>query len=149
MQTQSMFQQGITHVPYMSYDTNTINPYNYKNLFERYPMYQVYQDLYYNTRQINPITISNLNEVTRDPSNLPCDYRTTIYSQGDANNNELLNLHRTIYNNPNLWRDNHPAKGGYFRASEQHPQNIRPISFIDKGQATSHIDVHGFYKIDF
>ncbi len=36
MQTQSMFQQGITHVPYMSYDTNTINPYNYKNLFERY-----------------------------------------------------------------------------------------------------------------
>ena len=143
---QTMFQQGLTPLSYMTYDCNT-STYNYKNLFDNFPIYQQYQDMYYNTRQINPITLSNINEVTRDPSNLPCDYRSTIYSRGDANNNELLNLQRTIYNNPNLWRDHMPAKP-FYRIHEHNPENIRQTSNIEQGQATSHIDVHGFYKIE-
>jgi hypothetical protein len=59
------------------------------------PVYEQYENMYHFTRQINPITLSNVNAQSRDPTNLSCDIRRMIYAQGEADNNELLNLHRT------------------------------------------------------
>ena len=109
-------------------------------------MYQLYQDQYYNTRQINPISLATLSPTTLDPSNLPCDVRPMIYEQGDADNREKLNLHRTPLNNPNLWQSHLPAKSGYYNNNEHNANNnIRPISAINVGQSTSAQDIRGFY----
>ena len=80
----SMFQVGIVPTNYPTFDVSSTNQYNYRNLIDVYPVYQVYQDQYYNTRQINPISLATLTPATLDPSNLPCDVRPTIYEQGDA-----------------------------------------------------------------
>ncbi len=49
-----------------------------------FPVYQQYQNLFYFTRQIKPITLSNVSPQSRDPSNLACDIRPTIYDGVDG-----------------------------------------------------------------
>ena len=142
----SMFQVGIVPTNYSTNDISSTNQYNYRNLIDVYPVYQLYQDQYYNTRQINPISLATLSPTTLDPSNLPCDVRPMIYEQGDADNREKLNLHRTPLNNPNLWQSHLPAKSGYYNNNEHNANNnIRPISAINVGQSTSAQDIRGFY----
>jgi hypothetical protein len=46
--------------------------------------YQQYENLYHFTRQINPITLSNVSAQSRDPSNLPTDMRITLYDGIDG-----------------------------------------------------------------
>ncbi len=58
--------------------------YNNKNLDNAFPVYLQYQNLYYYTRQINPMSLSNVNAQSRDPSNLPCDMRMTLYDGIDG-----------------------------------------------------------------
>ena len=142
----SMFQVGIVPTNDSTNDISSTNQYNYRNLIDVYPVYQLYQDQYYNTRQINPISLATLSPTTLDPSNLPCDVRPMIYEQGDADNREKLNLHRTPLNNPNLWQSHLPAKSGYYNNNEHNANNnIRPISAINVGQSTSAQDIRGFY----
>ena len=141
--TTSMFQIGIVPTNYSTFDVSSTNQYNYKNLNDLYP---VYQSLYYNTRQINPISLSTLTPTSMDPSNLPCDVRPTIYEQGDADNREKLKLYRTPLNNPNLWQSHLPAKSGYYNNNEHNSNNnIRPLSAINIGQSTSVQNIHGYY----
>ena len=45
---------------YMTLDMDTLNPYNYKSLADKMIPYQKQQDMYYFTRQINPISLVNL-----------------------------------------------------------------------------------------
>ena len=139
-----MFSQGIVQTPYMSYAYDSLNQYNYRNFNEKQPIYQKQLDMYHYTRQINPISIAPLHPSTLDPSNLPCDVRTMIYAQGDANNNELLNLRRTVDNDSFMWRDHLPAKAGYHTQQEQTLNYIRPSSSIQAGHNTSVIDYHGY-----
>ncbi len=49
-----------------------------------FPVYQQYKNIYHCTRQINPITLSNVSQQSRDPSNLPSDIRPTIYDGLDG-----------------------------------------------------------------
>jgi len=65
---QSMFQQGIVPTNYSTYDVSSLNQYNYKNLIDIYPVYQTYQEQYYNTKQINPISLASMNIQSMDPS---------------------------------------------------------------------------------
>ena len=143
-----MFNQYNEATNYMTYDSSSLNQYNYKNLDDNLPVYQQYQNLFYFTRQINPITLSNVTPQSRDPSNLPCDIRPTIYDgidavYGENSMNDILQL-QTRYNNPNNWRDNIPSKQGYYNQHEHTLNNKRPISLIQVGQATSNQDIHGF-----
>ena len=122
---------------YMTYDLNSLNPYNFKDFHEKQNIYQKYQDLYYNTRQINPISMVMDNVQMRDPTNLPVDIAFRgIYEMGDASNRDPLNIQRSIANNPNLWRDKQPVPG--------YQQAIRPISSINAGHASSQIYSHGY-----
>ena len=85
----------------------------------------------------------NNNQYTRDPTNIPCDIAFRgIYAMGDANNNDPLNIQRSIANNPNLYMDNLPAKP-YYRIWEQQIAP-RQVSNINLGHATSEIYSHGF-----
>jgi hypothetical protein len=122
---------------YMTYDLNSLNPYNYKDFQDKQNTYQNYQDLIYYTRQINPISMVMDNVQMRDPSNLPPDIAFRgIYASGDASNRDPLNIQRSISNNPNLWRDKQPVPG--------YQQAIRPISSINAGHASSQIYSHGY-----
>ena len=67
-----------------------------------------------------------------------------IYAQGEADNNELLNLHRTRENNPNNWRDLITSKPGYYDQNEHTNNYYRPKSLIQVGQATSNQDINGY-----
>ena len=54
-----------------------------------------------------------------------------IYAQGEAHNNELLNLHRTRKNKPNNdWRDLNKSKTGYYDPNEHTNKYYRPKSLI-------------------
>ena len=142
----SMFQVGVVPTNYSTHDVSSTNQYNHRNLIDVHPVYQLYQNQYYNTRQINPISLASVSPSSLDPSNLPCDVRPMIYEQGDADNREKLNLHRTPLNNPNLWQSHLPAKSGYYNNNEHNANNnIRPISAINVGQSTSSQDIRGFY----
>ena len=122
---------------YMTYDLNSLNPYNYKDFQDKQNTYQNYQDLIYYTRQINPISMVMDNVQMRDPSNLPPDMAFRgIYASGDASNRDPLNIQRSIANNPNLWRDKLPVPG--------YQQSTRPISYINAGHASSQIYSHGY-----
>ena len=122
---------------YMTYDLNSLNPYNYKDFQDKQNTYQNYQDLIYYTRQINPISMVMDNVQMRDPSNLPPDMAFRgIYASGDASNRDPLNIQRSIANNPNLWRDKQPVPG--------YQQPTRPISSINAGHASSQIYSHGY-----
>ncbi len=68
-----MFDQYNELSNYMSCDSSSLNQYNDKNLDDIFPVYQQYQNLYYFKKQINPITLFNVNAQSRDPTNLPCD----------------------------------------------------------------------------
>jgi len=68
----------------MTLDSSSLNPYNYKEFYDRFPTYQQFNNLYYYTRQINTISLANLSPQSRDPSNLPCDVRPTIYNGVDG-----------------------------------------------------------------
>ena len=129
---------------YMSLDMDTINPYNFKNLQGRMVPYQINQNDYYFTRQTNPITSVSLTASSLDPSNLPIDNRTTIYdAQGKINDNQFnFNWYQTNLNNPNLWKDNLPAKSNYYSQNESNPY-VRQISNINAGMATSFQEFHG------
>ena len=143
-----MFDQYNKRTNYMTYDSSSLNQYNYKNLDDCFPVYQQYLNQYYFTRQINPISLSNISPQSRDPTNLPSDIRPTIYDGveglfGNHSLNDVAQL-QTRYNNPNNWLDNIPQKQGYHNQHEHTLNNKRPISSIQAGQATSIIDYQGY-----
>ncbi len=79
-----------------------------------------------------------------NPSNFPSDNRSTIYESVNLNNQERNNQYQTTQNNSNLWRDNLPAKAGYYKQHENLPPNVpRQISAIQAGKATSFQEFHG------
>ena len=143
-----MFNQYNEPSNYMSLDSSTLNPYNYKNMGSIFPIYQQTQNLYYYTRQINPISLANVSPESRDPSNVSCDIRPTIYDGVDGlygnNSMNAINHLQTAQNNPNNLRDNIPAKTGYYNQNEHTNNYHGPISAIQAGQATSNIDYHGY-----
>ena len=143
-----MFNQYNEPSNYMTYDSSSLNQYNYKNMDDVLPVYQQHQNLYYFTRQINPITLANVNAQSRDPTNLPCDIRPTLYDgldgvYGENSLNDITHL-QTRYNNPNNWRDNIPPKIGYYNQHEHTNNYYRPKSSIKAGQASSNQDIHGY-----
>ena len=107
--------------------------------------YQMNQNDYYFTRQLNQLSLATVTPTNSDPSNLPCDNRPTIYdAQGKLNDNEFnFNQYQTNLNNPNLWKDNLPAKGFYYSQNEKNPY-VRQISNINAGYNTSFQEFHGF-----
>ena len=143
-----MFDQYNERTNYWTYDSSSLNQYNYKNLDDCFPVYQQYQNQYYFTRQMNPISLANISPQSRDPTNLPCDIRQTIYDGLDGvygeNSMNDINHIQTRYNNPNNWRDNIPPKQGYHNQHEHTLNNKRPISSIQAGQATSNQDYQGY-----
>ena len=115
------------------------------------PVYQQYQNLYHFTRQINPISLSNVNVQSRDPSNLPSDMRITLYDGIDGvygiHSMNDITQHQTRFNNPNNWLDNIQPKGpnqGYHNQYEHTLNNTRPLSTIQAGQASSNQDINGY-----
>ena len=143
-----MFDQYNEPTNYMTYDSSSLNQYNYKNMDDVLPVYQQHENMYYSTRQINPITLANVNAQSRDPSNLPCDIRPTIYDGVDGvyGNHSMNDItqHQTRFNNPNNWQDNIQSKPGYYNQNEHTLNNKRPISYIQAGQATSNQDINGY-----
>jgi hypothetical protein len=143
-----MFDQYNDLNNYMTYDSSSLNQYNYKNLDYAFPIYQQYNNLYYFTRQINPLTLANVSAQSRDPTNIPCDIRPTMYDGIDgvygANSlNDITHL-QTNLNNPNNWRDNIPPKQGYHNQNEHTNNYYRHKSLIKAGQASSNQDIHGY-----
>ena len=144
-----MFNQNTEPTNYATYDTTASNPYvNNNNLNADMPVYQKMQNMYYYTRQINPISMVNLSPQTRDPTNLPCDYRPTYYNTlGDAWGIDSMNaiMHNlTPQNNPNNWLDHVQTKSGYYNQYEHSNNYYRPKSTIAAGQASSNQDIHGY-----
>ena len=143
-----MFNQYNEPTNYMTYDTSSLNQYNYKNMDDVLPVYQQYENLYHFTRQINPISLSNVSPQSRDPSNLPCDMRITLYDGIDGvyghNSMNDINHIQTRQNNPNNWLDNIQPKQGYYNQNEHTLNNKRPISSIQAGQASSNQDINGY-----
>jgi hypothetical protein len=112
------------------------------------PVYQQNENMYHFTRQINPISLSNISPQSRDPSNLPTDMRITLYDgidgvYGHNSMNDITHL-QTRFNNPNNWRDNIPSQHGFYNQNEHTLNNKRPISLIKAGQASSNQDIHGY-----
>ena len=143
-----MFNQYNEPSNYMTYDSSSLNQYNYKNMDDVLPVYQQHQNLYYFTRQINPITLAIVNAQSRDPTNLPCDIRPTLYDgldgvYGENSLNDITHL-QTRYNNPNNWRDNIPPKIGYYNQHEHTNNYYRPKSSIQAGITSSNQDIHGY-----
>ena len=143
-----MFNQYNEPTNYPTLSGSVLNQYNYKNMDEVLPVYQQYQNLYHFTRQINPISLSNVNAQSRDPSNLPCDMRITLYDGIDGvyghNSMNDINHIQTRQNNPNNWLDNIQPKQGYYNQNEHTLNNKRPISSIQAGIASSNQDIHGY-----
>ena len=143
-----MFNQYNEPTNYMTYDSSSLNQYNYKNMDDVLPVYQQYENLYHFTRQINPISLSNVSPQSRDPSNLPCDMRITLYDGIDGvyghNSMNDINHIQTRQNNPNNWLDNIQPKQGYYNQNEHTLNNKRPISSIQAGTASSNQDINGY-----
>ena len=143
-----MFNQYYEPTNYMTYDSSSLNQYNYKKMGDVFPVYQQNENLFHFTRQINPITLSSVSPQSLDPSNLPSDIRPTIYDgiDGVYGNHSMNDItqHQTRFNNPNNWLDNIPSKLGYHNQFEHTLNNRRPISSIQVGQATSNQDINGF-----
>ena len=143
-----MFDEYNENSNYMTYDSSSLNQYSYKNLDDVFPVYQQYQNLFYFTRQINPITLSNVSPQSRDPSNLPCDIRPTLYDgvdgvYGENSLNDITQF-QTNLNNPNNWKDKIPSKPGYYNQNEHTNNYYRPKSLIQAGQASSNQDINGY-----
>ena len=143
-----MFDQYNEPSNYMTYDSSSLNQYSYKNMDDVLPVYQQNENMYHFTRQINPITLSNVSPQSRDPSNTPCDIRPTIYDGVDGvyGNHSMNDItqHQTRFNNPNNWLDNIPSKPGYYNQNEHTNNYYRPKSAIQAGIATSNQDVNGY-----
>ena len=143
-----MFNQYNESTNYMTYDSSSLNQYNYKNMDDVLPVYQQYQNLYHFTRQINPISLSNVSPQSRDPSNLPCDMRITLYDGIDGvyghNSMNDITQHQTRQNNPNNWLDNIQPKQGYYNQNEHTLNYKRPVSLIQAGHASSNQDINGY-----
>jgi hypothetical protein len=125
-----------TDYNYMTLDMYSLNPYNYKNLTDNLIPYQKQEEMYYFTRQLNPLSLVTLSPQMMDPSNLPPDQRSTIYDAMNLNNQERNNQYQTPANNPNLWQDNTPAPAMLYELPRQ-------MSSIQAGQATSFQEFHG------
>ena len=143
-----MFDEYNAMTNYMTYDSSSLNQYSYKNMNDVLPVYQQNENMYYFTRQINPITLSNVSAQSRDPSNLPSDIRPTIYDGMDGvyglhSMNDIVQ-HQTRFNNPNNWQDNIQPKQGYYNQYEHTLNNKRPISSIQAGIASSNQDINGY-----
>ena len=121
--------------------SNALNPYNYKDFSNKFRSYQSQQDMYYNTRQLNPISLLKNGPQWMDPNNFPSNIRPSIYQSVTLNNLEKTNQYQTPQNNPMLLRDNLPAKQGYYSLHD--PSYPRQISTIQAGQASSFIPFHG------
>ena len=130
------YQQAHDETYYMTLDMHSLNPYNYKNLTDNLIPYQKQEDMYYFTRQLNPLSLVTLSPQMMDPSNLPPDQRSTIYDAMNLNNQERNNQYQTPANNPNLWQDNTPAPAVLYEVPRQ-------MSSIQAGQATSFQEFHG------
>ena len=130
------YQQAHDATDYMTLDMHSLNPYNYKNLTDNLIPYQKQEDMYYFTRQLNPLSLVTLSPQMMDPSNLPPDQRSTIYDAMNLNNQERNNQYQTPANNPNLWQDNTPAPAVLYEVPRQ-------MSSIQAGQATSFQEFHG------
>ncbi len=138
------YQRAHEAKEYMTLDMNSLNPYNYKNMANQLNPYQKQQDMFYFTRQLNPISLVNLGDQWMDPSNFPSNNRQTIYESVNLNNQQRNNQYQTDFNNSNLWRDNLPAKAGYYSQNEKLPPGVpRQISAIQAGKATSFQEFHG------
>ena len=138
------YQRAHDASEYMTLDMNTLNPYNYKNMANQLNPYQKQQDMYYFTRQLNPISLVNLGPQWMNPSNFPSDNRSSIYESVNLNNQERNNQYQTPQNNSNLWRDNLPAKAGYYTQNEKLLPGVpRQMSAIQAGKATSFQELHG------
>ena len=138
------YQRAHEASEYMTLDMNTLNPYNYKNMANQLNPYQKQQDMYYFTRQLNPISLVNLGPQWMNPSNFPSDNRSSIYESVNLNNQERNNQYQTPQNNSNLWRDNLPAKAGYYTQNEKLLPGVpRQMSAIQAGKATSFQEFHG------
>jgi hypothetical protein len=121
--------------------SNALNPYNYKDLGNMFQPYQRQQDMYYNTRQLNPISLLKNGPQWMDPNNYTPDNRPAIYKNTSLNYLEQTNQYQTPKNNAMLWIDNKPAKAGYY--SLRDPSYPRQISSIQVGQASSFVPFHG------
>jgi hypothetical protein len=130
------YQQAYDATDYMTLDMHSLNPYNYKNLTDNLIPYQKQQEMYYFTRQLNPLSLVTLSPQMMDPSNIPPDQRLTIYDATNFNNQERNNQYQTPANNPNLWQDNTPAPAMLYELPRQ-------MSSIQAGQATSFQEFHG------
>ena len=129
-------KQAYDATDYMTLDMHSLNPYNYKNLTDNLIPYQKQQEMYYFTRQLNPLSLVTLSPQMMDPSNIPPDQRLTIYDARNLNNQERNNQYQTPANNPNLWQDNTPAPAMLYELPRQ-------MSSIQAGQATSFQEFHG------
>ena len=143
-----MFDEYNAPTNYMTYDSSSLNQYNYKNMNDVFPVYQKNENLYHFTRQINPITLSNISPEARDPSNLPCDIRPTIYDGMDGvyglHSLNSITQHQTTQNNPNNWQDNIQGKSGYYNQDEHTLNYKRPLSLIQAGIQSSNQDIQGY-----
>ena len=143
-----MFNQYNEPTNYMSYDSSSLNQYNYKNMDDVFPVYQRNENMYHFTRQINPRTLSNVSPQSRDPSNLPCDIRPAIYDGVDGvyGNHSMNDItqHQSRVNNPNNWRDLITSKPGYYNQNEHTNNYYRPKSDIKAGIASSNKDINGY-----
>ena len=138
------YQRAHDASEYMTLDMNSLNPYNYKNMSNYLIPYQKQQDMYYFTRQLNPISLVNLGPQWMDPSNFPSNNRQSIYESVNLNNQERNNQYQTPQNNSNLWSDNLPTKAGYYTQNEKLPPGVpRQMSAIQAGKATSFQEFHG------
>ena len=109
------FQRAHDANNYMTLDMFSTNNYGYKDLPNNFIPYQINQNDYYFTRQINPLSLATLTRLNSDPSNLPSDKRLTIYNDVNTNDDEFnFNQYQNSSNNPNLWKDNLPAKSFYY-----------------------------------
>ena len=143
-----MFNQYNEPTNYPTLSGSVLNQYNYKNMDDVLPVYQQYQNLYHFTRQINPISLSNLSPQSRDPTNLPSDMRITLYDGIDGvygiHSMNDITQHQTRFNNPNNWLDNIQPKQGYHNQYEHTLNYKRPVSLIQAGHASSNQDINGY-----
>lgn len=119
---------------YPNFDSNSLNSYNFKSFNNKFPTYQKYENLNYNSRFPNLVSIARASISNLDPSNIPCNYQDrNLYNVNFFHENEH-NWHSNF--NPNTWLDG--------RAKPQFFLNTRPKSQMIYGQLTSHTDTHGY-----
>jgi hypothetical protein len=122
--------------------SNTLLPFGRENLGEALKPYQKQQEMYYYTRQINPLSLLKLGPEFMDPSNRQPDVRPTLYQGISLDYLQKRNQYQTPENNPYLWQDNKPAKP-YYSINDPLQPGPRQQSSMVIGQKTSFIPFHG------